>query len=176
MASKNSRKKTDQFLTDNETPSLKVSANGNSATFHTAYPQKWYDALVIFYHDQVEENNPFIISHWTDSKSKDDENKLLDTIIKYINKSNREDVLTLTITLYHTSGTLLVQGAAECVKVASIRVNNKFKAWFKPTTKPINTRTKMSKYCDVKANHTRFTRSPLSYLTRILNMYYNKKN
>ena len=54
--------------------------------------------------------------------------------------------------------------------------HNKFKAWFKPTTKPINTRTKMSKYCDVKANHTRFTRSPLSYLTRILNMYYNKKN
>ena len=54
--------------------------------------------------------------------------------------------------------------------------HSKFKAWFKPTTKPINTRTKMPKYCDVKANHSRFTRSPLSYLTRTLNMYYHKKD
>ena len=119
MALKNSsRKKSDQFSTDNETtPLIKVSASGNNATFHTNYPQKWYETLGIFYHDRVEQNNPFIISHWTDSRAKDDENKLLGTIIKYINKSNPEDVLTLTITLYHTSGTVLVQGAADCVKI-----------------------------------------------------------
>ena len=54
--------------------------------------------------------------------------------------------------------------------------HSKFKAWFKPANKPVNTRTKMFKYCDVKANHTRFAKSPLSFLTKILNMHYYKKD
>ena len=48
----------------------------------------------------------------------------------------------------------------------------KFNSWFKPATKTLNTRTKVSKYCDVKANHARFTNSPISFLTRLLNLYY----
>ena len=54
--------------------------------------------------------------------------------------------------------------------------HNKFKAWFKPTTKSVNTRAKRFKYCDVKANHSRFVKSPLSFLTRILNKHYYKND
>ena len=51
----------------------------------------------------------------------------------------------------------------------------KFKSWYKPAKKYINTRLNSNKYCDVRANHTRFAKSPLSYLTRILNTHHNKK-
>ena len=54
--------------------------------------------------------------------------------------------------------------------------HSKFKAWFKPAIKPVNTRAKMFRYCDVKANHTRFAKSPLSFLTKMLNMHYYKKD
>ena len=50
--------------------------------------------------------------------------------------------------------------------------HQKFQSWFIRAKKPVNTRTKTPKYCEVKANHTRFQKSPLSYLTKILNMYY----
>ena len=50
--------------------------------------------------------------------------------------------------------------------------NVKFKFWFKLATKNVNTRSKKSKYCDVKANYTRFARSPLSFITKILNLHH----
>ena len=40
----------------------------------------------------------------------------------------------------------------------------------------VNTRAKIFKYCDMKANHSRFVKSPLSFLTRILNKYYYKND
>ena len=53
--------------------------------------------------------------------------------------------------------------------------HHKFKNWFKPSVKVCNTRQELLKYCDVKANHTRFEKSPLSFLTRLLNMHYKVK-
>ena len=53
--------------------------------------------------------------------------------------------------------------------------HHKFKNWFKPSVKICNTRQELLKYCDVKANHTRFEKSPLSFLTRLLNMHYKVK-
>ena len=50
--------------------------------------------------------------------------------------------------------------------------HEKLKAWFKPASKEVNTRTKSLKYCEVRANHSRFYKSPLSFLTIILNLYY----
>ena len=52
----------------------------------------------------------------------------------------------------------------------------KFSKWFKPLTSTQNTRQDKEKYCDVKASHTRFANSPLSYLTRLLNSHYNNNN
>ena len=53
--------------------------------------------------------------------------------------------------------------------------HNKFSKWFKVSTNKPNTRQEKKKYCDVVAMHSRFEKSPLSYLTRILNEHYIKK-
>ena len=52
--------------------------------------------------------------------------------------------------------------------------HKKFRFWFKPNEKKANTRQNATKYCPVVANHTRFEKSPLSFLTKLLNMYYSK--
>ena len=52
--------------------------------------------------------------------------------------------------------------------------HDKFKAWFKPASKSVITRSKPLKYCEIKANHSRFFKSPLGFLTRMLNTYYQK--
>ena len=39
-------------------------------------------------------------------------------------------------------------------------------------TKSVYTRSKLMKYFDVKANHNRFERSPLSFITKILNLHH----
>ena len=51
----------------------------------------------------------------------------------------------------------------------------KFKSWFKLNSKTVNTRGNPKKYCDVQANHARYEKSPLPYITRLLNTYYSKK-
>ena len=53
--------------------------------------------------------------------------------------------------------------------------HDKFNSWFKPAVKKVNTRLNINKYCDVRANHTRFARSSLSFLTRLLNTHYKTK-
>ena len=50
--------------------------------------------------------------------------------------------------------------------------NQKFKSWFKTATKSVYTRSKLMKYFDVKANHNRFERSPLSFITKMLNLHH----
>ena len=70
--------------------------------------------------------------------------------------------------LYSRRQRLTLKFALKCEK------HTKFKSWFYPTTKDRNTRAKLNKYCDVRANHTRFAKSPLSIITNLLNMHYNK--
>jgi hypothetical protein len=53
--------------------------------------------------------------------------------------------------------------------------HDKFKFWFKPAIKKVNTRLDIGKYYDVRANHTRFARSPISFLTKLLNLHHRKK-
>ena len=50
--------------------------------------------------------------------------------------------------------------------------HEKFKSWFKPATKNVNTRAPLNRYCEVTANHSRFAKSPLSFITKLLNMHY----
>ena len=52
--------------------------------------------------------------------------------------------------------------------------HQKFKKWFKPTPTTHKTRLEKTKYCNVRANHTRFVKSPISYLTSMLNTYHSK--
>ena len=51
----------------------------------------------------------------------------------------------------------------------------KFKNWYKSADYKRNTRQEKWKYCRVQAKHTRFEKSPLSMLTKILNLYHEKK-
>ena len=50
--------------------------------------------------------------------------------------------------------------------------SSKFKSWFKPNPKFGKTRTAQPKYHPTIANHERLERSPIAYLTRILNAHY----
>ena len=52
--------------------------------------------------------------------------------------------------------------------------HDKFNSGFKPATKTVNTRTKVSKNCHVKSIHARFSNSLISFLTRLLNLYYKQ--
>ena len=61
-----------------------------------------------------------------------------------------------------------------CLKFAiKAQKHEKFSKWFKPTPSVI-TRTRKPKFCDVVCKTVRFEKSPLSYLTRILNQHYKK--
>ena len=53
--------------------------------------------------------------------------------------------------------------------------HDKFKFWFKPIKKSINTRMAPNKYKDVRAKHSRLFNSPISYLTRLLNWHHKNK-
>ena len=53
--------------------------------------------------------------------------------------------------------------------------HSKFKKWFKPTEKNLSTRNKPSKYTKAFTMTKRFEKSPLPYLTDLLNLYYRKK-
>ena len=50
----------------------------------------------------------------------------------------------------------------------------KFSKWFKENNKTYNTRLKKPKYLEVHSNYNRYEKSPLGYLTRLLNMHYSK--
>ena len=53
--------------------------------------------------------------------------------------------------------------------------HEKFRKWFKPATYKQFTRQAKLKYCGVVSKHTRFEKSPLSFLTRMLNQFYRIK-
>ena len=51
----------------------------------------------------------------------------------------------------------------------------KFKSWFRENDQNVNTRHEKPKFRDVRAIHSRFEKSALSYLTKLLNEHYRKK-
>ena len=62
-----------------------------------------------------------------------------------------------------------------CLKFAlKAEVHPKFKHWFKEQHRPYNTRCK-TKYKEPHAMHSRYAKSPIAYLTKLLNLHYNKK-
>ena len=62
-----------------------------------------------------------------------------------------------------------------CTKFAlQAEKHPKFKSWFKVNNKVTVTRNKASKYCPVYARTNKFEKSPVSYLTMLLNSYHEK--
>ena len=57
-----------------------------------------------------------------------------------------------------------------CLKFVKKAVKNpKHKKWFKVSHKTVKTRQKQTTYCKVVANKDRYQKSPISYLTSLLN-------
>ena len=64
-----------------------------------------------------------------------------------------------------------------CVKFAQkAQKQTKFSNWFKPTGKHPNTRQDRPPFQNVYRRHDRFDRSPISYLTKLLNEHGSKPN
>ena len=53
--------------------------------------------------------------------------------------------------------------------------HTKFQKWFKPAHYSQDTRQEKFKYCKVQAKHNRFEKSPLCFLTKMLNAYHNRQ-
>ena len=70
---------------------------------------------------------------------------------------------------------LLVRREMLCLKFAKkAERHTKFEKWFKPTVNTRNTRLIKPKYCSALTRHSRFRKSPLPFLTEVLNEYYRK--
>ena len=50
--------------------------------------------------------------------------------------------------------------------------HSKFQKWFKVKEKRAETRQISDKYCNVRAKHVRYDKSPISFLTKLLNQFY----
>ena len=62
-----------------------------------------------------------------------------------------------------------------CLKFAKkAEKNEKHSSWFKPLNKIRTTRQISDRYCSIFAKTARFEKSPISYLTKILNKYHKK--
>ena len=75
---------------------------------------------------------------------------------------------------------LYLNPTRKCIKMAlkfavKSEKHAKFKFCFKPAIKKVNTRLMIEKYYYVRGNHTRFARSPISLLTKLLNLHHRKK-
>ena len=71
--------------------------------------------------------------------------------------------MTGTKTLFERRRLLCLKFARKSLK------SNKFKTWFKPNTNDLATRQEQSKFCEVYSRLDRFEKSPISYLTQLLN-------
>ena len=63
-----------------------------------------------------------------------------------------------------------------CLKFAKRALRSeKFSKWFKPSVPNMRTRTEKPKFCNVVSRTARFEKSPISYLTKLLNQHYENK-
>ena len=92
---------------------LKVGGNGSSITINTSNTEEWYKAMSTYYYDNIDESHPTIDTTWNDNRT---DEKMLDTEVRYSNKS-KANPMNLTMRLYHTTGTFLIQGAAKNITI-----------------------------------------------------------
>ena len=84
---------------------------------------------------------------------------------KYVSYSQSLSILKLE-TLETRQKNLSLRFALKAEK------HDKFRNWFKPNIQTKVTRQKATKYLPVSSNHARFEKSPISYLTELLNDHY----
>jgi hypothetical protein len=88
-----------------------------------------------------------------------------------------EDYISYSAALHELNLELLPSRRNKlCLKFSKTKAekHEKHRNWFKHNTVKVNTRQEKKKYCD-KAKHARFEKSPLCFLTKMLNQHYRKK-
>ena len=127
--------------------------------------------LIDIYQKHVRSVLELAVPAWHGAISQDERNE-----IERVQKAAHhivlgEQYLSYRSALKHTGmDTLDSRRDKLCRKFAKkAEKNPKHKKWFKPSHKPANTRQKVPKYCPVVANKGRYEKSPISYLTNLLN-------
>ena len=90
-----------------------IAPNGGSITITTSNPDAWYKALCVVYYEEVVESDPDTDSNWVHHKNNKDQ--VTETEIKFSNRK-KDCAISITIKLYHTTGTILVQGATKSIE------------------------------------------------------------
>lgn len=101
--------------------------------------------------------------------------------IERVQKTAAHVILGMEYRTYHSAlelldlETLEARRAKLCLTFATKSAKNvKHKNWFKLNTRTTVTRQPQPKYCPVSSSTTRFYKSPISYLTQILNEKFKK--
>ena len=112
------------------------------------------------------------VAVWQPSLTNEDKIK-----IERVQKSALSIILGLKYRSYESAlnklnlETLSARRIRLCEKFAiKAQKHPKFTKWFKPNNKKSITRSKEPKFCEVYYRTERFRKSPISYLTRILNL------
>ena len=90
-----------------------LSATGACITIGSSKPKFWWDIFCEEYYKPCEDDDSDDPScHWVDNEAGD--KTITDTVIKY---SNSELNLTVTITIFFTTGSITVQGKKKCLEI-----------------------------------------------------------
>jgi hypothetical protein len=129
------------------------------------------DDLIDLYHKHVRSILEYAAPVWHSSLTGEDRLKL-----EHVQKSALRIILGQSYRSYNSAlkitgtRTLFERRRKLCIKFArkSLR-NSKFKNWFKPNVLQTKTRQDQPKFCEVYSRLGRYEKSPLSYLTHLLN-------
>ena len=129
------------------------------------------DELIDLYVKQVRSILELAVPAWQGAITQEDRND-----IERVQKAAHHIILGDKYVSYRTAlkqtglQTLEARREKLCLKFAKKAVKHpKHKNWFKVRKKAQNTRQKQTKYCEVIANKGRYKKSPISYLTSLLN-------
>ena len=135
-----------------------------------------YDDLLDVYFKQIRSVLEFAAPVWHSSLTGEDSAKL-----ERIQKTVLSIILADQYRSYNSAlRTTGVQKLSErrrkiCLSFAKKSLKNKkFSNWFKVNTKETVTRQPQPKFCEIVRRTERFQKSPLSFLTELLNLHYKK--
>ena len=129
------------------------------------------EELIDIYQKQVRSVLELAVPAWQGAITQEDKNE-----IERVQKAAHHIVLGGQYVSYKSAlkytGMESLESRREklCLKFAKkAEKHPKHKAWFKPCNKTANTRQEKTRYCPVVANKGRYKKSPISYLTSLLN-------
>ena len=90
-----------------EEDTLPVLKGGSCYSFTTTNTKKWSDLFAKYYFENVRDEDQNEIVSWDEGNSKK-------SVIRY----EKKDInLSITITIHHTTGTIMIQGSAKSLNI-----------------------------------------------------------